>query len=192
MIDPLEATPRPAANPRIKLIFVGCYAATIGMVFFSAIAGIVAEGVDRGSGELVQSCFMLPAVVTILGWFGSALYWVYDAWSSIPEEHRNAPIAGAVSPGGAVALFFIPCFNLVWMFAINYAIADSINRTLAAQGSAEQCSTGLAMSACALHAVPYCNILFGPILWFFWMRDADRARGLLGRVDAFAVADAFS
>lgn len=178
-------------DPRIKKIFIGCYAATFGFVMIAGILGVIVESHDRASGEMVRTCMTLPAIVTMIGWFGTALWWVYDAWSSIPEEHRNAPIGGAVSPGAAVAFFFVPCLNVVWMFLINYAIADSINRALEARGSAERCSMPLAMTASAFHLLPYCNLLIGPVLWFFWMRSADRARAQLAGFDT-SVADVFS
>jgi hypothetical protein len=179
-------------NPRIKNIFLGCYAATIGFGILFGVVSVLADHLDHGAAALVRLCMMLPIFAAVLGWLGSTLFWVYDAWSSVPEEHRNAPVVGATTPAMAVGFLFVPCLNLVWMFLINYAISESINRALEERGSPERCSTALAISASAFHLIPYLNVLFGSILWYLWMRSADRARAHLARVDAGEVADVFS
>ncbi|MDQ3033032.1 MAG: hypothetical protein M3Y87_11480 [Myxococcota bacterium] len=178
-------------NARIKFIFVGCYAATFGLGIAAVVLGAVAESMDRGLGELVGMVVMAPAVLTLLGWFVSALWWIHDAWESVPEAYREVPVIGPVQPSTAVGLFFVPCFNVFWIFVCNIGLSESINRALAAQGSATRVPTWLAVLACCLHLVPYCNLLFGPLLWFGYMLMADKAREELGRVDAQAIANVF-
>lgn len=180
-------------NARIKLVYIGCYAATFALGAFSLGVNLVlSELGEPGLGEIAGALVMLPAVLTLLGWFGASLVWVYDAWSSIPEEHREVAIFGNITPALAVGLFFVPCMNVAWMFLCNIGIVTSINRSLEAQGSRERLSMGFPLAACVLHVVPYCNFLFGPIFWFAYMVQADRARRTLGPIDAARVADVFA
>jgi len=52
-------------------------------------------------------------------------------------------------------------------------------------------STALVICACVLHVVPYCNLLFGPPLWFAVMYVIDQARKDLTTVDAELIARVF-
>lgn len=178
-------------NARIKFFYVGCWAGVV----VTAIGGGVVTGVlgsiDRDLAEIAQVVAMLPAVALMIGWFACALWWLHDAWDSVPEGYREAPMIGPISPTTAVALFFVPCFNVFWIFMCNIGLAESINRALAAQGSAHRAPTGVAIAACCFHLVPYCNLLFGPPIWFYWMLKADEARAELGKIDATAYAQVF-
>ena len=177
-------------NARIKYFFVGSYVATFVFAFAGAIATGVLSEIDRDL-EIVGTLLMLPAIPAMIGWFGCALWWVYDAWESIPAEHREVPVLGRVSPATAVALFFVPCFNVFWIFACNIGIANSINSAMLTRGSTEQVPVAVPVVAACQHFVPYCNFLLGPLVWagFMWM--ADKSRANLGRVDADAIAQVF-
>ncbi|WP_236519955.1 hypothetical protein [Sandaracinus amylolyticus] len=177
-------------NARIKYFFVGSYVATFAFAIAGGIATAVLSEIDRDL-EIIGSLLVLPAIPAMIGWFGCALWWVYDAWSSIPEEHREAPLVGRVTPATAVALFFVPCFNAFWIFACNIGIANSINSASHTRGSSQQVPIVVPVLAACLHFVPYCNLLLGPLVWTAFMWTADKARADLGRVDASAIAQVF-
>ncbi|AKF09168.1 hypothetical protein [Sandaracinus amylolyticus] len=177
-------------NARIKYFFVGSYVATYAFAFAGGIAAAVLGEIDRDL-EIVGTVILLPALPAMIGWFGCALWWVYDAWSSIPEEHREAPLVGRVTPAVAVVLFFVPCFNAFRIFACNIGIANSINSASLTRGSREQVPVVVPVLAACLHFVPYCNLLLGPVAWAAFMWMADKARADLGRVDADAIAQVF-
>src|SRR5262245_50285346 len=112
---------------------------------------------EQDALDISQVLLMLVAMPLGLVWFASVLWWIYDAWESVPEAHREAPLLGRVQPAVAMLLFFIPCFNLVWMFLNNLGLAESMNRALAAQGSTTRVNTGLVIAACIFQIIPYCN-----------------------------------
>lgn len=178
-------------NSRIKFFYVGCYVGMFALALAGGVLGALLDGLDGGLGEVVPLFVMLPAILLVFGYLGCAMWWVHDAWSSVPAEFREVPIIGPIAPSTAVALFFVPCFNLVWIFLCNIGLAESINRALATQSSTMRASTGLAVGACCLGIVPYCNYLIGPLAWFAWMEQADRARAELSKVDAHAIARVF-
>lgn len=189
-------------NPKLRGYYLTSY---IGLIILLVLYGLVAGSAAPSEGypydtydqpsdppPLIALCLLFVMVPLTFVWIGSALRWLHDAWSSVPEDDRHVPAFGAVSPGMVVGLFFVPCLNYFWMFLVNISLANAINRSLEARGSSARCTTGLAIAACCLQMVPYCNFLFAPILWFLWMRDLDRAREHLMDIDAGAVAEVFS
>ena len=176
-------------NGLIKLVYLGGF---LGTFFFSAVSGALTEGVGGDVGEIGGLIARVMAVPCMLAWALSVPWWIWDAWSSVPEAYREAPLLGRIgSPVAVIALFFVPCFNLVWVFLANLGLTESINRALAAQGSTTRVSTALVICACVLHVVPYCNLLFGPPLWFAVMYVIDQARKDLTTVDAELIARVF-
>ena len=168
-----------------KYVYIAGYLAYIG---FGVLSGILGEVV----GDEVGLIIMMPALLGILTYFGSAAIWTYMAWESVPTEYRKVAGADAPHPGIIVALFFVPCLNLIWIFVANLGLTQSINDTLLAEGKVERINIAFPLLACILQVVPYCNLLIGPIFWFIFMYQADKAREQIGGFDADAVADVFA
>jgi hypothetical protein len=180
-------------NPRIKLFFLGGWVGFFAVLVGGGLVGgfVAALSGEREASDIASVVAFVLATPFALLWAGSALWWIYDAWESVPERHREAPLLGPVQPAVAMLLFFVPCFNAVWVFLNNLGLAESMNRALEAQGSPTRTNVALVVFACVFNMVPYCNCLIGPALWFAVMLDLDRARGELSKVDAQAIAREF-
>ncbi len=170
-------------NLKVKLYFIGAY---LGFFALAIVAGVVKEVLLRHSGpESAESVHRLLAGVfgipLFLAWFGCALWWVADAWGSIPVEHREVAILGKPSGPDAAAMLLIPLFNLIWMFLCNLGIKDSVNRACAARNVSARVSENLALAACVLQLVPCCNLLVAPFVWFAFMSSVDSAREALAQ-----------
>jgi hypothetical protein len=120
----------------------------------------------------------LPALGVLLllaGWIGAGV-WLYKAWGSVPEAMRFTDAGRWITPGQAVGYMFIPFYNFYWVFVANLGLCEAVNRTLLAHGAQPRAPRGLAVAACVVHLIPYCNLLVGPILWttYFFMVDSAR------------------
>ena len=182
----------PGPRTSIKFVYLLSWLAMFGAAFVMGLVQGLADSMgERDLAELAALAGTALLVPVVLTWLGSALFWIYDAWSSVPPEYREAPLVGRVEPALAVLFFFIPCFNLVWIFLCNLGLADSTNRALAMRGSSTQVSVPLVAAACIFQLLPYCNVLFGPPLWFLVMLQVDKARAELGSMDVDALAAQF-
>jgi len=106
----------------------------------------------------------------------ASLVWLYQAWSTVPQEMRYSDGGKWVTPGRAIGFLFIPFYNLYWVFVANVGLCEAVNRTLLARGGQPRAPRGLAIAACVAHLVPYCNLLVAPILWAIYMFQVDGAR----------------
>ena len=166
-----------APNLNIKFLF----AAGFGWMFLASCPGVIAEETfhGRGNWDLVTLASQVLAGLGVVAWFGSALWWIYDAWASIPVEHRRTAFFNPQTPAVAVVMFFMPCVNLIWVVVSNIGLCESLNRALEARGSLRRVPMPLVAAAVALQLIPYCNVLFGPMLWFAVMFVVEKARSEL-------------
>ena len=166
----------------IKWVYAGSLAATVGVMVVAVALGVVLEEGSRSPYDydrepsIAPLIGMLLAAPCMLAWIGSTLFWVYDAWSSVPERHRNVQVVGTMTPLLASLLLLIPCFNIVWGFIVTITLATQLNVALAEAGSSKQVPVVVGVLACCAQLVPYCNTLIAPFLWFGWMFVVDQAR----------------
>jgi hypothetical protein len=115
--------------------------------------------------------------------------WIYMAWSAIPQDERRGR-----TPGEAIGMLFVPLVNLYWMFAISTQLCDILNARLARSHSAPIAPKGLAILGCVVSlamnvaivpslasVAPFVTLISGGI-WFTYMLECDKARGVLDRI----------
>lgn len=172
-------------NLSIKFWYLGAYAGfflvALGVAVMQAVLKRSLGGASEDTMNAVVGCAVLPLGVV---WVGSALWWLYDAWMSVPFEHRQVAILGQPKGPEVVLLLLVPCFNFVWMFMTNLGLVDSLNRACSARRVMERGSSSLALTACIVQCLPYCNLLLGPPLWFLYMLSVDKAREALANAEA--------
>jgi hypothetical protein len=126
---------------------------------------------------------VLAIVCSILG-----LVWIHAAFrdvNSLLLERGVLPRLGA-TPGAAVGRFFIPLYNLYWLFAVHVSLVVGL-RALGCRQSEAILAIGMIGSA-ALVAVGFLSsaepliafrLIFGiHATWLVYMILADRARAL--------------
>jgi hypothetical protein len=115
------------------------------------------------------------------------LWWLYEAWQTVPVDERKLADGKPVTPGGVVGRMFIPIFGLYWMFAANSGLCAAINRVLAsslrvksADATAAQLAAGGQIALLASRSLPYpTGIVLGAVVsgfWFWHMHGTDAAR----------------
>ncbi len=143
----------------------------------------------------------LQALSTIVQWLPTvrsvfALTWVYFAWKGVPPPYR-----GSLSPRRAVLTFFVPVYNLYWMFAINPALCATLDAILQRARERRRAPTLLAhlalgVSICigalafalrpAASRVATGFLAVAPplssALWLVYMIECDKARRDVARV----------
>ncbi len=158
-------------NPKRGEVWTWCAIGAFGVMALTAVAVIV--GVALDSPELAG----IAAVVGYLAFMARQIFgvcWLYSAWAALPEDLRYVG-RRYHTPGAAVGYLFIPFYNLYWMFVVNGDLCSAINRAAAYYGT-KRAPHGLAVAACVLSIVPYCNLLIAPILWTVFMFIMDRAK----------------
>ena len=116
-------------------------------------------------------------------------FWIYMAWSAIPQNERRGR-----TPGEAVGMLFVPFMNLYWMFSISTQLCDILNTRLSRSGSTPSAPKGLAVLGCVASLTmnlgiipsfasiaPFITLITGGI-WFTYMLECDKARGVLDRI----------
>lgn len=160
--------------------WAGYYLFAIGggvMTYLATASG----GAGSDGAEMASMLPLIGVVFLVLAPIGS-MVWLYKAWTTVPPDMRYTDSGKWITPGTAVGYCFIPFYNLYWIFVANVGLCEAINRTLLARGGQPRAPKGLAIAACIGQLVPYCNLLFGPILWTVYMFMLDGARKeLVGR-----------
>ena len=102
-------------------------------------------------------------------------------WAAVPPglnfDHRGRKLL----PVLAALNFFLPGFDLYWMFRIHWLIVEAIEREAKLYKRKERGAKRLATAACVLTLVPGVNFVVAPVLWFLHMRTCDRAFAELRR-----------
>ncbi|HSQ65862.1 MAG TPA: hypothetical protein VLM85_21720 [Polyangiaceae bacterium] len=103
---------------------------------------------------------------------GLGLYWLHQAWKWLPMEQRFDKNGKRVGPDG-VFMLLIPYYNLYWMFVINLALCDAMERVRFTARTTQTASRDTAMWACILELVPFANFFVAPFFWASYMRQVD-------------------
>lgn len=120
---PYEAEVRPEPAPAVRmnawsyrLALVGGSAATLGL--------LAASRANERIAELLPSLLWIPLVPTVL----AQCVFVYKMWAAIDDRRART------TPGRAVALLFVPGFNLYWAYHVFVGFAHDYNAYLARHG----------------------------------------------------------
>jgi cytochrome b561 len=158
------------------LMFVLPIAGLVGMsVFWDDVRGTD----SRETFQLSMFALMGAGYLSMFGQMIAALVWIYKSWNAIPDGYRVGADGKHYSPGGAIGMMFIPFFNLYWMFVMPIALCDAIDRINGQNGAPVRAPRGLAIAAAVCQLIPYVNFLIAPLMWFLFMRAADRAKSYL-------------
>ena len=139
----MSAPPNPYAPPTAGATTVAKGARRAPAGALTVAFAVVAAMTAMASGELLVAQYVvLPQdltlhvadSVTVLSWtrIGIALAWIHGSWKDLPPT-RN-PEHPTTTPGQAVGYFFIPFYNLYWMFKGNALLCDSLDLALAEAG----------------------------------------------------------
>jgi hypothetical protein len=140
--------------------------AGIGLIIFASIAdGRGERSADAAGG--VGALLVLSSVMLYVVKIVTRLIWLYASWSWIPAEQRYNASGRRFTPGTAVALLFVPYFNLYWLFVTHLGLCDAVDRYAAFHRLPVRTSRGLMIGACVSEVLPIANILAAPFLWYF-------------------------
>jgi hypothetical protein len=103
------------------------------------------------------------------------LVWNYKVHNELPRRPGTDD-----TPGMAIGMFFVPFFNLYWMFRIYLRLSDRLN-LLAAETSAPvpPVKRGLALAFCICVLIPYVGILPAIICQIIWWVQAQETMNRL-------------
>lgn len=116
-----------------------------------------------------------------------ALFWMHKMWSWLPEHERVSRMwSSRISPAQATFFLLIPYFQYYWMFVINCAMADAMDRMqISVAGPPKPSAKGLAIAACV------CSLVFFPasiFLWHAYMKRVEETAALVQQSRVPAVA----
>ncbi|NOU28038.1 MAG: hypothetical protein HOO96_09055 [Polyangiaceae bacterium] len=116
-----------------------------------------------------------------------ALVWVHKMWTWLPEQERVSRMwSSRISPAQATFFLLIPYFQYYWMFVVNCALADAMDRMqISVAGPPKPSAKGTAIAACV------CTLVFFPasiFLWHAYMKRVEETAALVhqSRVPAMA------
>lgn len=170
----------------MKWLFIaghgGCFLFTFAGGILNAMLP-ASQGGGVTFGNMVAGVGALPLILVPI----AAFVWLYKSWACVPPDMRYTDGGKFVSPRAAVGKMFIPFYNLYWTFVASVGLCEAINRSLVQRGAVPSAPKPLAIAACIVNLVPYCNLLVGPILWLVLMFMVDGAkRDLVNRTGAIA------
>ena len=123
-----------------------CLLAGVLVVVACVLIATAADAPEIMIGALVGGLLVLA------GWV-CYLILLYKLWSVVQDGRAQT------SPGAAVGLLFIPCFNVYWQFVAYWGLSKELNRiSREYRFSVPQANEQLALTACILHCcgiVPY-------------------------------------
>lgn len=105
---------------------------------------------------------------------GLAMYWLLGAWKWLPMDWRYDKVGKPFGPD-KVWLLLIPYFHLYWMFPVNLALCDAMDRlrqTRYPQGQT-MAPRNLALWCCICELIPFANFFVAPFLWGSYMKQID-------------------
>ncbi len=93
-----------------------------------------------------------------------AMVWIHKMWSWLPEQERVSRMwSSRISPAQATLFLLIPYFQYYWMFVVNCALADALDRMqISVAGPPKPSAKGTAIAACI------CTLVFFPASIFLW------------------------
>ena len=154
------------------------------MAFIVAYPIGIAFGIYAG----INDDAAVPSVLALLFLGIAIVYWMnihYRCWKLIP------PDIASTTPGKAVGYYFIPLFNLYWMFVTFNRLAKDANRTLDrlnvdGHRCNEQLSLGFAaVQACmcsiagVIPVLGVCLIGASYVLWLIYYADLSEAFAII-------------
>jgi hypothetical protein len=140
------------------------------------IAGVVINDPKSSPGILLGGwCALMIGAIFVYVKLGLALYWLHGAWKWVPMDQRVSPQGKRFTPGD-VFMLLIPYFHLYWMFPINMALCDVMERVRAMwvrEPSSDPSPRDTAMWAAICELIPFANFFIAPLLWASYMRRID-------------------
>lgn len=106
--------------------------------------------------------FLILIIYMIFTWLNSLIL-TYRIWKSVP------PNIAYTSPGMAIALLFVPLFNIYWVF-ITYGKLTSHLYLLGRKVGLLKNHSSLAVLYCVTSLIPYFNFLLAPFLKYFLLQ----------------------
>ncbi len=100
------------------------------------------------------------------------MYWLHQAWKWVPPEQRFDKTGKRFGPDN-VFMLLIPYYNFYYMFVINFALCDAMQRMQASARTNETVTRDMVMWACVLEIIPFANFFVSPFLWAKYMRRVD-------------------
>ena len=176
-VDPSRADAsghRPGARLWVILSGVALaigYLGGIGMM----IAGAVIDDPDVTPIFIVVGYLMvLLGALFFYVKVGIAMYWLLGAWKWLPMDSRFDKYGKPFGPD-KVWLLLIPYFHFYWMFPINLALCDAMDRLRMTRYPQVQTTAprDLAMWCCICELIPFANFFVAPFLWASYMRKID-------------------
>ena len=167
----------------IKWTYIGACALLFALSFGMTLP------IDQSSVPMANALLKIIRGTLSIARIALTCVWIHMAWSAIPQSERRGR-----TPGEAVGMLFVPVMNLYWMFSISTQLCDILNARLARSGSTPFAPKGLAVLGCVVSLVmnvmiipslasvaPFVTLIAGGI-WFTYMLECDKARGVLDRI----------
>jgi hypothetical protein len=138
-----------------KTFYMGSIFGGVVLSVIIVVGAVMAAAADPNAGGALVPLAFVPIFFSVVMWY----VLIYKMWSALPLGW------GRTTPGKAVALMFVPLFNVYWFFQIWWGWAKDYNR-YAGESNADlpRMSEGLALTMCILvflSAIPLVNLVSG-------------------------------
>ncbi|MFO0629486.1 MAG: hypothetical protein U0325_28175 [Polyangiales bacterium] len=171
----LDLRPEGGGGFAATYVALGCYLATLAGAATMAVITLAGRG-DRETTAVVAGLLLVGGV---LGYLGAVMTWIYQSWRYLPAPYRRTASGREVTPSWAVVGFFVPFYNLYWIFAQSHGYCEALDSAVVQSGRRGRSPKALATAASVVQLVPYLNHLVGPILWLALMVQTDRLKARL-------------
>lgn len=166
----------------------------LGTLVSAALFAITAIVSERSHGDHREDGFMVAGILVVLftilliyAQVAAALTWVYKAWSWIPPEERHSRHWKSwIVPSQAAWMLLIPYFHYYWMFVINTAMCDAMDRLRVRYPTREAAPKTLAIAACICQLIVPFPV--GSVLWLIFMSKIERMSREMGSGGAISPA----
>jgi len=111
----------PDRRPRLSLFYPASWAVSVGLAALIVVRWFWKLTVDPGSPDNE-----LLGAASLLMLYGGVVFYIllYKAWAAIQDGHART------TPRRAIGFFFIPLFNIYWVFQVLPGFATDYNRHL--------------------------------------------------------------
>jgi hypothetical protein len=177
-----EVPKAPRLSGATKLLIGSAAGEALGIAGNVAVNMALGEGASTSGGmleALPSLVFLGSAFVGIAG----ALIWIYGACS------RANALGGSQSndripPWSAVGRFFIPFYNLYWLFQVETQLCHVIEGQLQRRGLGNRGLRSLAIKCGIMQLIPFVDFLLAPFAWSVYAAEVDGALHDLESTDA--------
>lgn len=179
----LSAMAMAAPPPPVSILLVRALKSlnTLMAAFYLCAIGIlIGVFIISGIGAKPSALRMVAAVITpLLSCIIVRLIWLYQIWQALPPGQLVTNKGVRISPMAALGRYFIPFYNIYWLFESQTILCNAVDYASAVAGIDKKVPRALGILCAWIALIPGINLVLGPLFNFDFMT---RVTAILQRI----------